>query len=225
MTMPKFTKAIADATAKKIKVTPKKPVVKKAGSKAVSPVKKAPKKVSLQAAAKKKISVKKVGSKVRSDHLAPAPARKPRVFFSEVTLAKILDQVADGIALRTICEAEGMPSRKAVYEWIAADKDVERRYTVALQQRAEDYVHETIAIADESSNDTYTDQEGEIRTNTEVIARSKLRVETRMKYAALIAPKKYGTHSTMEIDLTVKLTEAETDDRIAALMRKAAGGR
>ena len=196
----------------------RKVVAKKASAKVASPVK-------TGVAAKKKVTAKKAAPKAKSDKRAPAHARKTGIYFSEETLQSILDRIALGEPVVKICAGPGMPTRKTLYEWIAADKDVERRYAVALTSKADKYMDETISIADDGSQDTYTDKDGNERTDTEVLGRSKLRVETRMRYAALIAPKKYGAHQSLDIDLTVKLGDDEMNDRIAALMRKAAGGR
>ena len=42
------------------------------------------------------------------------------------------------------------------------------------------------------SNDTYMDADGNVKTDNEVIQRSKLRVDTRKWLASKMAPKKYG---------------------------------
>ena len=196
----------------------KKAAVKKAVKKGVSPVK-------TGVSAKKKVTAKKAAPKAKSDKRAHTHARKTGIYFSEKTLQGIFDRIALGEPVVQICAGPDMPTRKTLYEWIAADKDVERRYAVALTSKADKYMDETISIADDGSQDTYTDKDGNERTDTEVLGRSKLRVETRMRYAALIAPKKYGAHQSLDIDLTVKLGDDEMNDRIAALMRKAAGGR
>ena len=196
----------------------RKAAVKKAAEKGVSPVK-------TGVSAKKKVTAKKAAKEPHSDTPAGARARTARVFFSEVTLELIFDRVASGESLKAICALPGMPSRKAVYEWIAEDKDVERRYSVAQMSKVESFLDQTISIADDGSQDTYTDKEGNERTDPEVLGRSKLRVEARLRYAEMIAPAKYGKHSTLAVDLTVKLGDDEMNDRIAALMRKAAGGR
>ena len=175
--------------------------------------------------AKKKVTAKKGVLKAKSDKRAHAHARKTGIYFSEETLQGIFDRIALGEPVVQICAGPGMPTRKSLYEWIAADKDIERRYAVALTSKADKYMDETIGIADDGARDKYIDKDGNERTDNDVLGRSKLRVETRMRYAALIAPKKYGAHQTMDIDLNVSLKSEEVDDRIEALIRKAAGGR
>jgi hypothetical protein len=49
-----------------------------------------------------------------------------------------------------------------------------------------------LEIADHGLNDTYVDDQGNVRTDTDVIQRSKLRIETRLKLLAKWDPKRYG---------------------------------
>lgn len=51
---------------------------------------------------------------------------------------------------------------------------------------------ELFDIADETSQDTITDAEGNARPNSEWITRSRLRVDTRKWYLSKLAPKRYG---------------------------------
>jgi hypothetical protein len=49
-----------------------------------------------------------------------------------------------------------------------------------------------LEIADDSSQDTYIDRNGQQVTNHEVIALAKLRIDARKWYASKLMPKKYG---------------------------------
>lgn len=51
---------------------------------------------------------------------------------------------------------------------------------------------EILVIADDGTGDSWTDDDGVVRTNHDVIARSKLRVDTRKWLMSKLAPKKYG---------------------------------
>lgn len=55
-----------------------------------------------------------------------------------------------------------------------------------------------LEIADDGTRDTYVDAEGNERTDQDVIARSRLRVDTRKWMLARMAPKKYGERITQE---------------------------
>lgn len=114
-----------------------------------------------------------------------------------------------------------MPSSKTFFEWIKSSHEIRSRYEVALELRVHAYMEDTIAIADDSQHDTYRDKGGNIRMNFERIARAKLRIDARMWYATKISPKKYGRRAQIEGNLYIRLTPAEIDLRVAALLRKA----
>jgi hypothetical protein len=86
-----------------------------------------------------------------------------------------------------------MPSKWTVLEWLAKDDEFAAQYTRARELQAELYLDEIIAISDDSVLDTEIDPEtGAERTNHEVVARAKLRVDTRKWAMSKMAPKKYG---------------------------------
>lgn len=122
-----------------------------------------------------------------------APAREGgKVEITNDIIDAVLDQVAGGKSLVKVCEAPGMPNRTAFLRRVAADPALQALYAEAMAARADKYAEETIDIADDGLNDTYIDDQGNVKTDTDVVARSKLRIAARQWYAAKIAPKKYG---------------------------------
>lgn len=117
---------------------------------------------------------------------------KPRITFSEEIVSIIFDRVSSGESINKICSTPDMPSRKTFFEWVAKDEDVRRRYDLAIIARTDFYAEEIIEIADDSSNDLYVDEDGNERTNAEVVARSKLRMDARKWFVSKMNPKKYG---------------------------------
>lgn len=117
---------------------------------------------------------------------------KPAVVYSDGLLAVILDRVANGESLSFICDADNMPSRKSFFHWVKDNPEIQSQYEFALQMRADKMAEDILAIADDGRNDTYTDEDGNERTNQDVIARSRLRVDARKWLASKMAPKKYG---------------------------------
>lgn len=104
----------------------------------------------------------------------------------------LLSAIAGGKSLVRACELPGMPNRTSFLRRVADDAELQKRYALAMDVRADVYAEETIDIADDGRNDTYIDDEGNKRTDHDVVARSKLRIAARQWYAAKIAPKKYG---------------------------------
>ena len=66
------------------------------------------------------------------------------------------------------------------------------QYARAREAQADKLAEEALQIADDGRSDTYVDGDGNVKTDTEVIQRSKLRVDTRKWLASKMAPKKYG---------------------------------
>ena len=158
--------------------------------------KKAPPKASTKPAAAKKAA----GAAVRAAKKVAAGANKekaklfgrPSIYNPELA-AQICEHIAQGKSLRTIAEMEGMPHQATIMAWLdGSHPDFSEQYARAREAQADKLAEETLLIADESSQDTYVDADGNVKTNTEAIQRSKLRVDTRKWLASKMAPKKYG---------------------------------
>lgn len=91
-----------------------------------------------------------------------------------------------------------MPGKSTVCRWLAENKAFQDQYARAREVQADSWADDILDIADDGRNDTYTDSEGNERTNQDVIARSRLRVDTRKWLMARMAPKKYGDRVTQE---------------------------
>lgn len=136
--------------------------------------------------------------------------------------AEICERLASGETLRAICRDEHMPSWVTVYTWRKTNPGFYERFALARELGGDAIAEETIEIADENSNDTLVTEYGE-KPNSEWIARSKLRVETRLKLLAVWFPRKYG----QRIDVTtgnesLNLTPEERASKLAALAAAAA---
>lgn len=111
----------------------------------------------------------------------------------------ICTRMGEGESLRSICRDDAMPALSTVFRWLAADKAFQEQYVRAMDARATLLAEEILEIADDGRNDTYTDEDGNEATNHDVIARSRLRVDSRKWLAARMSPKKYGDKVTQEI--------------------------
>ena len=109
----------------------------------------------------------------------------------------ICERIADGISLREICRTEDMPSKAAVFRWLAAHAEFRDQYARAREAQADALADELLDIADDGDND-WMERKGEDgqslgwRENGEAIQRSRLRVDTRKWIASKLKPKKYG---------------------------------
>jgi len=154
---------------------------------------------------------KKPKAKAKVKRVKKAPAKpKPEPFDPEVenkggrpTLLtkEIADYIclslAEGTSLRTICSLPGVPAKSTVLGWLLIPESqwFLDQYTRARAIQTDVLFDETLDIADDGSNDYYDKQlpgGDTIRVvDSEHIQRSKLRVDTRLKFAAQVAPKKY----------------------------------
>lgn len=119
------------------------------------------------------------------------PPGRPSSFTQEMA-DLICDALAEGYSLRRICKGEGMPNIATVCRWLAGNDEFRKQYAHAREIQADTLFDETLDIADDGSNDTYLDEDGNQRTDHDVIARSRLRVETRKWMAGKLKPKVYG---------------------------------
>lgn len=119
--------------------------------------------------------------------------------YSQGLADKICELIADGNSLRKICTEDDMPSKSSVFKWLIEHKDFSDQYARAREAQADSLFDDILDIADESILDTYTDKDGNVKTDSEVIGRSKLRVDARKWMAGKLRPKVYGEKSTQEI--------------------------
>jgi hypothetical protein len=114
--------------------------------------------------------------------------------YTDTIADEICEWIAEGKSLNKWCAIEGNQSRKTVYAWLDKKENIEFRnnYADARARQADYYAQEIIEIADDSSGDMITDNEGNERFDSEFAARSRIRIDARKWYASKVAPKKYG---------------------------------
>lgn len=152
------------------------------------------------------------------------PTGRPSKFTPELAEA-ICSLLTQGKSLRAICrDLEEAPSVETVMRWIDQDETFRKQYTRAKLDGLDVMADELLDIADDGLNDTYRDAQGNVRTDQDVIARSKLRVDTRKWYLSKLAPKKYGEYAKLELTGADNgpLQVEHKGSAIAALIAKAA---
>jgi hypothetical protein len=127
-----------------------------------------------------------------------AKTGRPSSFTPELA-DEICEQISLGKSLRTICDEQGMPDKATVFRWLAADEVFRDQYVRAREAQADHMAEELLEIADDGKNDSYKDDDGIERTNHDVVARSRLRVDARKWLMSKMAPKKYGDKITQEV--------------------------
>lgn len=130
--------------------------------------------------------------------------RKSPTKYSKAIADEIALRLAEGESLLEISKSEHLPAKSAITRWALDPKhEFFEIYKAARRIQAEGFVDEVISIADDSSKDLikYEDHNGEMqeKVNTEVLNRSRLRVDTRKWVACKILPKIYGDKIHQEI--------------------------
>ncbi|WP_283149000.1 hypothetical protein [Silvimonas soli] len=120
--------------------------------------------------------------------------------YTNAMAERICERLMGGESLRRICKSDDTPDQATVYRWLNQNKSFREQYTRAREVQADTLADEIIDIADDGINDSYVDEDsGAERTNYDVIARSKLRVDARKWLAGKMAPKKYGEKIQQEL--------------------------
>lgn len=129
-----------------------------------------------------------------------APSRgRPSDYSADIAEA-ICAGLAEGKTLRAVCRAAGMPSEVTVRRWALEDREgFSAQYGKAREIGYQRMADEILEIADDSSCDSIVDGEtGAERINSEFVARSRLKVDTRKWLLSKALPKIYGDKITQE---------------------------
>ncbi|MGD0465323.1 MAG: hypothetical protein ABSA84_01315 [Gammaproteobacteria bacterium] len=121
------------------------------------------------------------------------------------TLA-IVNEICTAIAssskgIGRLCkDNSGWPNQDTIFTWLKIHSDFSEQYARAKRLQIEVLVDEIIEIADDSSQDSIINKQGQIICNNAKINRARLRIDTRKWIASKLAPKIYGdkidnTHS------------------------------
>lgn len=119
----------------------------------------------------------------------------------------LADEICEAIAssskgLDPLCKANPhWPSRETIYQWLANNIAFSDKYARAKSRQAEVLVDEIIAISDDSSRDTLTNELGVTVSNNAAITRDKLRIDSRKWLAAKLLPRLYGNKDDASVNL------------------------
>ena len=155
---------------------------------------------------------------------------RPSLYTPEI-VESIALRLETGEPLAEICRSIGMPATRTVYDWMEIKPDVSARIARARDVGFDAIATDCLRIADDARNDWIDEraQDGDERaqvakSNGEVIQRSRLRVETRLKLLAKWDPKRYGEAMTLKGDKENPLSgksEEQIRSEYAELMAKA----
>jgi hypothetical protein len=141
------------------------------------------------------------------------PAGRP-TDYNQALAESICVRLIDGESLRGICSDDDMPDKVTVLRWLIKHEEFRIQYTQARELQAEGDLDAVVEIADDSSDDLgfkeTADKDGEGAKPIflhDRVQRAKLRIETRLKRAEKMHPKKYGAKLTQDITVTDSIAE------------------
>lgn len=186
-------------------------------------------------------------------------ALEPRVMgrptkYSEELADAICELVVRGMSMRKICELDAMPVEDTVYSWLAKYPYFSEKYTEAVQHRTNKYLEECVDLADNmpdgimflgldgrlferwevmglTPKERVEAQLIPVGLSTELVNKRKLQIETRIKAAARMHPRKYGDklqteNKTEQVNLNANLPDLEgvDDEKLIAARKLLFGG-
>ena len=153
------------------------------------------------------------------------PTGRPSEYTQEVADA-ICAELSIGKSLRTVCDADDMPSVKTIFNWFRAYPDFLQQYTRAKEESADAMAEELLYIADnqEIGVTTTVKGDGSVETKEEdMLGHRKLKIESRKWLMAKMKPKRYGdkldlTTDGEKLNNQATLTDEELQAKINGLI-------
>lgn len=128
--------------------------------------------------------------KTEADKQVQAYRRRGRIDWNESLENEIIDRLANGQSLQSICEPDHMPAPSTVLGYVERNASFAERYARAREHQGSVLLDQCLRIADDDSRDLLpapTDDKGnpigDVQVNHAAIQRDKMRIDTRMRMA------------------------------------------
>lgn len=143
--------------------------------------------------------------------------------YTEGLADEICRRLEAGEALIAICRDKDMPPAPTVRRWFTEDyQGFAAKYARARDIGLDHMAEELIEIADDSSRDWITTEDGREIPDHDHINRSKLRVDTRKWLLSKLAAKRYGDKTTVDLNATLRdASDEEVHAKLQLLIVKA----
>src|SRR5688572_10546566 len=97
---------------------------------------------------------------------------------------EICARLSDGEALAQICRDEHMPAVRTVSDWKKEHPAFAAAFACAREDGFDALAAQCLAIAEDGSRDVTVGEDGKTSVDYELVQRSKLRIDTRLKLLA-----------------------------------------
>jgi hypothetical protein len=108
----------------------------------------------------------------------------------------------------------GWPSESTAYTWRMRHRAFREAFQIAQEVRAQRWMHQIVAIADDTSRDLIDIGEGRMIPNSAAVQRDRLRIDARERVAKRMDPRSWGDRRLID-EPTVPFTPL--DDAIHLL--------
>jgi len=154
---------------------------------------------------------------------------RPTSYNPEIAEAICAAVASQPYGLEVVCADNiGFPSPRTIDRWQIEYPEFCLALTRAREARCDLLLDQGLEIADNGNEDFRLElRAGEYKVvvDQEAIARSRLRVETRHKTAAMLAPKKYGNRLALEHSGSISFNDMADEDIVERMRELIASGR
>jgi len=111
------------------------------------------------------------------------------------------------IGLQRLCNMyDDLPQKITIRRWRKKHPEFSAQYAQAKIEQVEWLVDEILEIADDTSQDNIVNEFGDTLCNSEHIARSRLRIDTRKWLASKLVPRVYGNKLQHDANITTSMS-------------------
>jgi hypothetical protein len=167
--------------------------------------------------------------RLQKERTARLNAVKGALVYSEEIASEICQRISCGELLIDICDEENMPTMRRCNQWLKSNPDFSALYKSSLNDRLDVFAEEILRIADGIKNDfkTIVKNGKEKRVvDPDVIMRSKIRIDTRLKHLRAFRPSVWAEQSVLNVKQDddfdpANMTQQELEQTIATFETKA----
>ncbi len=124
-------------------------------------------------------------------------------------MARVCRAIANRMSLRKACEADDMPSRETVREWLLDDAEFSGRYARAREARAD------------ARSEFIDDITEEVKIGSLGHAEARVIIEAEKWQASKENAKRYGDRLNIDADINLTISDEQVEARLSHLLGKA----
>lgn len=151
----------------------------------------------------------------QADQAVQSYKRKPKLLPETIETLKqeIINRIANGQTLTSVCKLDHIPDPRTVLEWVAKDTIFAKQYTHARLNQADVLFSQCLDIADDRSRDMLENPDKSKVINHAAIARDRLMIETRFRMAGKLNGKYADKSALVGENATVTVNNLSINPR------------